>query len=328
MAFQLSDLSGLYDQVSGYMTASQNAGNVNGIAAAQQGALNGQYSSLQQQLANATRQYSTDRSNLDQTNAGLTAQMGNIQSQIAGLSDPNSAYMQQARQGIERKDAAAGRNSQWGDREVQLAALLAENASKYAPGLQAQYTSAANSMADNEAKLNRQYQDALNGFNTQYLGLIGAGNAAATTANGTQQSANNQRANAAGNAGRSGLELGRLALGSLFGNNAPDSMSDWSTGQLGTGSLTDTWNTGGGLYGSGLGTGFGNVFGITDIGSFGSLGDMGYGGGYGGSTFSAPSGGFGGYGSSSYSLPTGGGGILGAMAGNGGWDSSGFDSYW
>lgn len=327
MAFQLSDLSGLYDQVSGYMQASQNANNVNGIAATQQGALNGQYGALQSQLGAATRQYATDRANLDLTNQGLTGQMNNIQNQIAGLSDPNSAYMQQARQGVERKDAAAGRNSQWGDREVQLAALLAENASKYAPGLQQQYTSAANSIADNEAKLNRQYQDSLNGFNTQYLGLINSGNAAAQTANGAQQGANNQRANAAGNAGKSALDLGKLALGSLFGgNNYENGISGWSAGQLGNGSLGsyDMFGGAGSLQGSSFGTGFGNVFGNTDIGSFGSLGDMGYGGGYGGSMLSSIGGGFGDFGGGGgYSLPSGGGGILGAMAGGGG-----FDSFW
>ena len=40
----------------------------------------------------------------------------------------DSPYAKQLRQTLERKDAAAGRNSQYGNRETQLQALLAEKA--------------------------------------------------------------------------------------------------------------------------------------------------------------------------------------------------------
>ncbi len=52
-----------------------------------------------------------------------------LQGQIASLSNmygPNSPYAAQLRQALERKDAASGRNSQYGPREAQLQALLAQ----------------------------------------------------------------------------------------------------------------------------------------------------------------------------------------------------------
>lgn len=41
---------------------------------------------------------------------------------------PDSPYAKQLRQQLERKDAASGRNSQYGPREAQLQALLADKA--------------------------------------------------------------------------------------------------------------------------------------------------------------------------------------------------------
>lgn len=58
-----------------------------------------------------------------------------IQGQISQLSSmygPNSPYAQQLRQQLERKDAAAGRRSQYGPREVQLQAALADKAAQTA----------------------------------------------------------------------------------------------------------------------------------------------------------------------------------------------------
>jgi len=46
--------------------------------------------------------------------------------ELRNLFSPDSAYAQQARKRIERRDAARGRNSQYGSREVELAALLAD----------------------------------------------------------------------------------------------------------------------------------------------------------------------------------------------------------
>lgn len=62
----------------------------------------------------------------------------NMQQVRNGLQDmfsPNSAYAQQLRQTLDRKDAASGRRSQYGPREVELQARLAEMNSRNAPTL-------------------------------------------------------------------------------------------------------------------------------------------------------------------------------------------------
>lgn len=63
------------------------------------------------------------------------ANSGALSGQINNLSSmygPNSAYAAQLRQTLARKDAAAGRNSQYGPREAQLQALLADKAASTA----------------------------------------------------------------------------------------------------------------------------------------------------------------------------------------------------
>jgi hypothetical protein len=57
------------------------------------------------------------------------------QKSLGSLFSPNSPYAQQLRQGLERKDAAAGRRSQYGPREVQLQAELARLNAGNAPAL-------------------------------------------------------------------------------------------------------------------------------------------------------------------------------------------------
>ena len=49
-------------------------------------------------------------------------------SSLSGMYGPDSPYAKQLRQQLERKDAASGRNSQYGPREAQLQALLADKA--------------------------------------------------------------------------------------------------------------------------------------------------------------------------------------------------------
>jgi hypothetical protein len=56
----------------------------------------------------------------------------NVQS-LESMFGQNSAYSQQLRQQLERRDAAAGRRSQYGPREVELQAKLAEMAANYGP---------------------------------------------------------------------------------------------------------------------------------------------------------------------------------------------------
>lgn len=66
----------------------------------------------------------------------LSGQINNLQ----GLYGQNSSYAQALRQQLERRDAAAGRRSQYGPREVELQAALAGNATKLAPSLQQLYS--------------------------------------------------------------------------------------------------------------------------------------------------------------------------------------------
>jgi hypothetical protein len=59
----------------------------------------------------------------------------NQQNSLQSMFGPNSAYSQQLRQQLERRDAAAGRRSQYGPREVELQAQLAKMASGVAPAI-------------------------------------------------------------------------------------------------------------------------------------------------------------------------------------------------
>ena len=56
-------------------------------------------------------------------------------SSLSSMFGQNSAYAQQMRQGLERRDAAAGRRSQYGPREVELQAALARNAAGLQPAM-------------------------------------------------------------------------------------------------------------------------------------------------------------------------------------------------
>lgn len=67
----------------------------------------------------------------NRANKNLKQQIGGLQ----GLFGPDSPYAQQMRQTLSRKDAAAGRRSQYGPREVELQARLAELNSRNAPQL-------------------------------------------------------------------------------------------------------------------------------------------------------------------------------------------------
>lgn len=155
---------GLYGAVKGAQTA-------NNVNQQVQGGLNQNSQALQAQIdqlngqINTNRQQAQDmyqRSLGDVTgqNQGLQGNIDTMTANLNGLSDPNSAYMQQARQNIERKDAASGRNSQWGDREVQLAATLADYVGKYSPGLNSSITQARNQINQNNQGLASLYSQA------------------------------------------------------------------------------------------------------------------------------------------------------------------------
>jgi hypothetical protein len=65
--------------------------------------------------------------------AARTAE-SNVQD-LSSMFGPNSAYAQQLKQQLERRDAAAGRRSQYGPREVELQAKLAQMAAQYGPNI-------------------------------------------------------------------------------------------------------------------------------------------------------------------------------------------------
>lgn len=67
----------------------------------------------------------------DDMSNSLKAQMDAMPT-LAAMYGPDSPYAQQLQQTLARKDAAAGRNSQYGPRLAQLQALLAEKGSQYA----------------------------------------------------------------------------------------------------------------------------------------------------------------------------------------------------
>lgn len=77
---------------------------------------------------------------------------GNYMNQINDLYSPNSPYAQQMAQTLARQDAAAGRNSQYGNRAVQLAAALTqgrEHALTSAPYSQAAFATPGANMLNN-----------------------------------------------------------------------------------------------------------------------------------------------------------------------------------
>lgn len=77
-------------------------------------------------------------------NAG---QYGNLAGGLASLYTPNSPYAQQLNQTLTRQDAAAGRRSQYGTRNVELQARLAQLNSQNAPELARLYGSQENNQA-------------------------------------------------------------------------------------------------------------------------------------------------------------------------------------
>lgn len=84
---------------------------------------------------------------------GLDAQIRSLQDMFG----PNSAFAQQMRQTLERKDAAAGRRSQYGPREVELQGALAKEAARTAPSLASLFSQKAN--IQHQSNLMRNLRD-------------------------------------------------------------------------------------------------------------------------------------------------------------------------
>lgn len=190
---------------------------------AQIDALNGQITQNRQQ---AQDMYTRSLGNVNTANQGLQGTIGTQTANLNALSDPNSPYMQMARQNIERQDAAAGRNSQWGSRETQLAGTLADYVGKYSPGIQQSITGAQNQINLNNQGLASLYSTANQPADRNTLAQIQAIQQQIANAN-AQNAAGRQAANAANNgtlgminnAGKAIGGVGSL-LGNLFGGNS------------------------------------------------------------------------------------------------------------
>ena len=94
---------------------------------------------------------------------------GSVYAKMDEMYNPNGVYAQNLRTTLERKDAAAGRRSQYGPREVNLLAALAQARAQSEPGYlnaAAAEANAFNSMAVNDANSRRAaLQAALQGQN-------------------------------------------------------------------------------------------------------------------------------------------------------------------
>lgn len=100
-------------------------------------------------VRNANRGLDDSKGILD----GLDANIRSLQDMFG----PNSAFAQQMRQTLERKDAAAGRRSQYGPREVELQGALAREHSRIAPSLAALFSQKAN--IQNQSMMARNQRD-------------------------------------------------------------------------------------------------------------------------------------------------------------------------
>lgn len=286
----------IWGGIQGLNNANNNNSQVQSMLGQNQQATSGAIQSLQQQIAQsqaaAKQQYEAAQGQVGTQNAALGSQADSLAQQLQALSDPNSAYMQNARQAIERKDAAAGRRSQWGEREVQLQGTLADYVGKYAPGLNNSITGARNQISQNNQGLASLFANANAVPDRNMSSLVQLlqnqlqGAAAVNTTGRT--AANNANTNMT-----SLLGQGAKALSGLFGQYGGDgggmtsyynpSISsgitgyapDFGGGGMDLGSNYGSWDTGGGWYGNSLGGG-GDFWGA---GSGGGLGfDYGSGG--------------------------------------------------
>lgn len=291
-------LANLWGGIQGANTANQIGGQVSGALGQNSNAYAQQIADLQAQIKRnqdqAQQAYDAARANAATQNQGLEGDIGTMTGNLNALSDPNSPYMQMARQAIERKDASAGRRSQWGDREVQLAGTLADYVGKYSPSIQNSITAARNQINQNNQGLASMYSTINNPAdrNVQALAQMLQGQLSGTNQlNTTGRAAANSATNNMSGAINSGIKaLGGLGgtLGSMFGGGSavnPAFLDMWgaNTG-IGSGGWAnagmnnwglDGLDGGGWGFGNGLGTGLGAGGlggGFLDIGGSGSLG--------------------------------------------------------
>lgn len=164
----LGNIGNLQNQVNNNQGLQNTA--LNAIGEQRQG-LQGMMGNWQNQINNSGAQgqhwFNAGIDALGQQRDGLQGDIDKYQQNLSNYTDPNSALMQMTRQAIERKDAAAGRRSQWGDREVQLAGVMMDNYGKYAPGLQQQIGNARGQMTNDLNSARGMYDSLINTPNSQ-----------------------------------------------------------------------------------------------------------------------------------------------------------------
>lgn len=260
----LTGLSNLYGNYQG----AQNANNINNSV---QSMLGQNASTTANQIGNLSNQIGVNRQQAQdmynnalgqygQSNSQLQGDIGNLTTQLRGLSDPNSPYMQNARQAIERKDAAAGRRSQWGEREVQLAGTLADYVGKYGSSMQNSITAAQNQINQNNQGLASLYSQANMPADRNLQAMVQMLQQQQSGA-GAMNTTGRQAANSATNNMSSLLNSGIGGLRSLFGNN----MATSAGGDYGTSNLFDWGSSSGGMGALNSLTGMGS----TDLFGFG-----------------------------------------------------------
>ncbi len=97
--------------------------------------------------------------------------LGGLADNLASMYGPNSPYAQQLQQQLMRRDAAAGRRSQYGPRGVELQARLADVNARMAPTLQSLYGAQGqqnNALLNNGLRFGQQ--SGLMGAAGNYLG--------------------------------------------------------------------------------------------------------------------------------------------------------------
>lgn len=238
----------------------QNLTQNNAATQAQIDALNNQINTNRQQ---AQDMYQRSLGDVTAQNQGLQGNIDTMTSNLNALSDPNSPYMQMARQAIERKDAAAGRNSQWGERETQLAGTLADLVSSRSPAMQQAISAARGQISQNNQGLASLYSTANAPADRNTMAQLAALQQQlqnSTTMNTTGRQAANSATNNMTGAIKGGVgALG--SLGRLFGLAGASSGSGITDYFNPSGSsITGYGSSIGDLYGAGLG-GSGQGFG-------------------------------------------------------------------
>lgn len=275
-------LGNLYQNWQGLNTANNTNNTVQGAIGQNTSTTNAAIMDLQKQIAAsraaADQQYNAAKGDVTTQNSALGSQADSLAQQLQALSDPNSAYMQNARSAIERKDAAAGRRSQWGERETQLQGTLADYVGKYAPGLNNSITAARDQISKNNQGLASLYSNANSTTDRNMLALVQLLQqqlSGATAANTTgRQAANSATNNITGLLGSGTKLLGSLK--DLFNGGGTSGINDLFNPSIANGVTGFDLGANANLSGSDLGSGYGS---------------WGTGGGYFGNSFGGSTGG-------------------------------------